>query len=266
MIGFRGELRDGTEVAIKRLPKGCLIPDRDLRAELVTLGGIRHRHLSPLLAAYLEPSSEELLIVTRWCPRGSLDALLAQGLTWQWPARQRLAVGAAVGLKHMHTERDPRMVHRDFKAGNLLVGRDGNGMAMVGDFGMGRLVDVEGCDVATWRNGTPGYAAPEFVHEGRVSTKTDVYSFGVVLLQLVTGRAVADLLFLERGVHKWAKTASLEDVVDERMEWRGTYLSQIIGALQLGIMCTAPKPGDRPSMGRVVQVLGDLDGLRNNER
>ena len=40
--------------------------------------------------------------------------------------------------------------------------------------------------------GTVGYAAPEYIMTGHLTTRSDVYSFGVVLLELLTGRLAID--------------------------------------------------------------------------
>ena len=50
-----------------------------------------------------------------------------------------------------------------------------------------------------------GYAAPEYVENGKVSNKTDVYSFGVVLLELISGRRATDKLPGGKSLVDWVR-------------------------------------------------------------
>jgi serine/threonine-protein kinase len=78
------------------------------------------------------------------------------------------------------------VVHRDIKPGNVLIDLRGN--ALVTDFGIAKLADVEaGLTRTGMLVGTPTYMSPEQCTSGDVSGASDQYSFGAVLYQMITG-------------------------------------------------------------------------------
>ena len=97
----------------------------------------------------------------------------------------RIALGAARGLLYLHEQCNPKIIHRDVKAANILL--DGNFEAIVGDFGLAKLLDRQESHVTTAIRGTIGHIAPEYLSTGQSSEKTDVYGFGILLLELITG-------------------------------------------------------------------------------
>lgn len=100
--------------------------------------------------------------------RGSLDETEALGLM-----RQVLR-----GLKAAH---DLGIVHRDIKAGNVLVNKDG--IAFITDFGLALPV-VQGAAFAP--AGTPHYMAPELFDGEPATLSTDLYASGVLLFHVLT--------------------------------------------------------------------------------
>lgn len=60
-----------------------------------------------------------------------------------------------------------------------------------------------------------GYEAPEYLENGKLSTKTDVYSFGVVLLELITGRRVMDKLQGGKNLVGWVRDICYEFHISE---------------------------------------------------
>ena len=94
-------------------------------------------------------------------------------------------MGAARGLLYLHEQCDPKIIHRDVKAANILL--DDHCEAVVGDFGLAKLLDHRDSHVTTAVRGTVGHIAPEYLSTGQSSEKTDVFGFGILLLELITG-------------------------------------------------------------------------------
>jgi eukaryotic-like serine/threonine-protein kinase len=100
--------------------------------------------------------------------------------------RYGLAIARGLGFAHEHG-----LVHRDVKPQNVLV--NGDGTAMVTDFGIARSLDVElGVTLTGTVLGTSGYISPEQANGRKVDERTDVYSLGVVLFELLTGNLPFD--------------------------------------------------------------------------
>ncbi|MBA0693872.1 hypothetical protein Goari_004215, partial [Gossypium aridum] len=112
--------------------------------------------------------------------------------TLQWSARQKIAVGAARGLRYLHEEcRVGCIVHRDMRPNNILLTHDFE--PLVGDFGLARWQPDGDRGVETRVIGRFGYLAPEYAQSGQITEKADVYSFGVVMVELITGRKAMDI-------------------------------------------------------------------------
>lgn len=107
-----------------------------------------------------------------------------------WHRRMRIAIGTARGLLYLHEQCNPKIIHRDVKAANILL--DESFEAVVGDFGLAKLLDQTDSHVTTAVRGTVGHIAPEYLSTGQSSEKTDVFGFGILLLELITGQKALD--------------------------------------------------------------------------
>ena len=130
-----------------------------------------------------------------------------------WATRKRIAVGAARGLLYLHEQCDPKIIHRDVKAANVLL--DEHHEAVVGDLGLAKLLDHGDSHVTTAVRGTVGHIAPEYLSTVQSSEKTDVFGFGILLLELVTGQRALQLgkasgaLHSQKGVMlDWVRTCA----------------------------------------------------------
>ena len=110
----------------------------------------------------------------------------------------RLARQLACGLGHAH---EYGMVHRDFKPGNVILERRGEGEAMprIVDFGLAISISRRETEESTDRLtesgfvvGTPVYIAPEQMLDHPVDRRTDLFAFGVVLYEMLAGKPPFD--------------------------------------------------------------------------
>ena len=121
-----------------------------------------------------------------------------------WPRRKRIALGASRGLLYLHEQCDPKIIHRDIKASNILL--DESLEAIVADFGLAKLVDHEMSHVVTTVRGTVGRIPPEYFLSGHASENTDVFCFGLLLIELITGRETLELHqneYQKGGILEW---------------------------------------------------------------
>ncbi|XP_009599916.1 serine/threonine-protein kinase RIPK-like [Nicotiana tomentosiformis] len=235
--------------------------------EVVLLGQLRHPNLVKLIGYCWE--DEQRLLVYEYMARGNLENQLFRrcSSSLPWLTRMNIAVDAAKGLAFLHGEEKP-VIYRDFKASNILL--DSDYTAKLSDFGLAKD-GPEGSDthVTTRVMGTYGYAAPEYMMTGYLTSKSDVYSFGVVLLELLTGRQVIDKKrpSREQNLVEWARpflkdSHKLDRIMDPRLE--GQYSTQ--GAkkvVALTYQCLSQQPKSRPTMTNVVKILEPILDLKD---
>jgi serine/threonine-protein kinase len=122
-------------------------------------------------------------LVMEYLPGGTLKDLAEKPLPYDQAARLLAPVGRA--LEYAHEE---NLIHRDVKPGNILL--TAKGQPMVSDFGIAKILDVEGGNTLTSTNvaiGTPEYMAPE-QWLNQISPQSDIYALGIVFYELVTGQ------------------------------------------------------------------------------
>lgn len=266
---FKATLKDGSNVAIKKLIRLSCQGDREFMAEMETLGKIKHRNLVPLLG-YCKVG-EERLLVYEYMEFGSLEDMLhgekGRGgfktrLTWEM--RKQIAKGAARGLAFLHHNCIPHIIHRDMKSSNVLLDR--NMDARVSDFGMARLISALDTHLSvSTLAGTPGYVPPEYYQSFRCTAKGDVYSFGVLLLEILTGKRPTDKEeFGDSNLVGWVKLhlnqGMAMEVIDPDLKDMGAD-SEVMRYLQITMQCLEDFPSRRPSMLQVVSMFKELHVL-----
>ncbi|KAK1301634.1 putative LRR receptor-like serine/threonine-protein kinase [Acorus calamus] len=267
-VVYRGCLRNGSVIAVKRLKDPNYTGELQFQTEVEMIGLALHRNLLRLYGFCM--TSNERLLVYPFMPNGSVadclrDCRCRENQSLNWSKRIQIALGAARGLLYLHEQCNPKIIHRDVKAANILL--DESYEAVVGDFGLAKLLDRRDSHVTTAVRGTVGHIAPEYLSTGQSSEKTDVYGFGILLLELITGQKTfgAGNGHLQKGmILDWVKTMheekSLEVLVDK--DQNGSYNpAELEDAVGLALHCTQSHPNLRPKMSEVVKVLEGIAGL-----
>ncbi|KAH7682721.1 Non-specific serine/threonine protein kinase protein [Dioscorea alata] len=262
---YKGCLPDGREVAVKQLKVGGAQGEREFQAEVEIITRIHHRHLVSLVGYCI--AERERLLVYDYVPNNTLYYHLhGEGRpVMNWATRVKVAAGAAHGLAYLHEDCHPRIIHRDIKSSNILLGN--NFEAQVSDFGLAKLAMDANTHVTTRVVGTFGYLAPEYASSGKLTDKSDVYSFGVVLLELITGRKPVDTSqpIGDESLVEWARplltqaldTGSFQELPDPRLE--GKYNeNEMLRMIEAAAACIRHSAAMRPRMGQVVRALDSL--------
>ncbi|KAJ9683000.1 hypothetical protein PVL29_018830 [Vitis rotundifolia] len=260
---YKGYLQDGTVVAVKRLKDGKSIGGEiQFQTEVEMISLAVHRNLLRLYGFCITTS--ERLLVYPYMSNGSVASRLKGKPVLDWGTRKRIALGAARGLLYLHEQCDPKIIHRDVKAANILL--DDYCEAVVGDFGLAKLLDHQDSHVTTAVRGTVGHIAPEYLSTGQSSEKTDVFGFGILLLELITGQRALEfgkaanqkgaMLDWVKKIHQEKKLDMLVDK-DLKHNYDRIELEEMV---QVALLCTQYLPGHRPKMSEVVQML-EGDGL-----
>ncbi|GLT34542.1 hypothetical protein SLA2020_090510 [Shorea laevis] len=260
---YKGYLHDGTLVAVKRLKDGNAVGGEiQFQTEVEMISLAVHRNLLRLYGFCV--TATERLLVYPYMSNGSVASCLKAKPALDWSKRKRIALGAARGLLYLHEQCDPKIIHRDVKAANILL--DDDCEAVVGDFGLAKLLDHRDSHVTTAVRGTVGHIAPEYLSTGQSSEKTDVFGFGILLLELISGLRALEfgktanqkgaMLDWVRKIHQEKK---LELLVDK--ELKNNYDRIELGEMvQVALLCTQYLPIHRPKLSEVVRML-EGDGL-----
>jgi somatic embryogenesis receptor kinase 1 len=265
---YKGHLSDGSTVAVKRLKgEGSAGHEVQFQTEVEMISLAVHRNLLRLRGFCMTPS--ERLLVYPYMPNGSVASRLRDTVggkpALDWPKRKCIALGAARGLLYLHEHCDPKIIHRDVKAANILLDEDFE--AVVGDFGLAKLLDHRNSHVTTAVRGTVGHIAPEYLSTGQSSEKTDVFGYGVLLLELLTGQRAFefgrlsnqnDMMLLD-WVKKLQAEKRLDLLVDADLKSQYSSL-ELEEMVQVALLCTQVLPTERPKMLDVVRML-EGDGL-----
>ncbi|XP_007025340.2 PREDICTED: probable LRR receptor-like serine/threonine-protein kinase At5g45780 isoform X1 [Theobroma cacao] len=264
-VVYKGCLPNRTVVAVKRLKDPNFTGEVQFQTEVEMIGLALHRNLLRLYGFCMTP--DERLLVYPYMPNGSVADRLRdtsrEKPSLDWNRRMHIALGAARGLLYLHEQCNPKIIHRDVKAANILL--DESFEAVVGDFGLAKLLDQRDSHVTTAVRGTVGHIAPEYLSTGQSSEKTDVFGYGILLLELITGQKTLDAGNgqIQKGmILDWVRTLHeekrLEVLVDRDLKGCFDAL-ELEKTAELALQCTRPQPHLRPKMSEVLKVLEGLE-------
>jgi serine/threonine protein kinase len=171
-------------VALKVVPPAACRPRliEQLRRERVILAGLDHPHIAGLIDAgelpdgrpYFAMEYVDGVPLTRHCDEAALS----------FARRIALFLDVVDAVAHAHRR---FVLHRDIKANNILVDRDGHVRLL--DFGIAKSLDDGARDTTLGQNFfSLRTAAPEQILGTATTVATDVYGLGCLLHELLTGR------------------------------------------------------------------------------
>ncbi|XP_042510773.1 LEAF RUST 10 DISEASE-RESISTANCE LOCUS RECEPTOR-LIKE PROTEIN KINASE-like 1.2 isoform X2 [Macadamia integrifolia] len=262
---YHGKLRDGREVAVKRLYENNYRRVEQFMNEVEILNRLRHQNLVTLYGC-TSRHSRELLLVYEYIPNGTVadhlhgDRAEAGSLTW--PTRMSIAIETASALAYLHAS---DVIHRDVKTTNILL--DSNFGVKVADFGLSRLFPNDVTHVSTAPQGTPGYVDPEYHQCYQLTDKSDVYSFGVVLVELISSKPAVDMnrhhneINLANMAISKIQNQALHELVDTSLGYESDYAVKMMttSVAELAFRCLQLEKEMRPSMDEVLETLKGID-------
>lgn len=262
---YRGELKNGEMVAVKKLTKASNEErrEKEFLTEIGTIGHVSHPNVSSLLGCCIDNG---LYLLFPFSPKGSVSSILhdQSAPPMEWKVRYKIAIGTAKGLHYLHKGCQRRIIHRDIKASNILLTEDFE--PQISDFGLAKWLPTQWTHHAIAPiEGTVGCLAPEYFSHGIVDEKTDVFSFGVFLLELISGKKPVDAS--HQSLSNWAKPflkrGEVGKLIDPRLEeaYDEKEIKQLAFAASL---CIRVSTTWRPTINEVLEIMmgGEIDEER----
>ncbi|XP_022685135.1 putative receptor-like protein kinase At4g00960 isoform X2 [Setaria italica] len=249
-VVYKGVLRNGLDVAIKKLLISDDFPERRVHHELNVGAKLQHKNIVKLLGYCFDNKEDErlYLLVQEYMPNGSLGRVI-NASRLDWPSCFKIIQGIAQGLHYLHEQ---HVLYMDLKPANILF--DSKMNPVIIDFGLSIVLDDDDdeitCDSIA---GTMGYIAPEKITGAKISMKSDVFSFGVILIEIITGRRVTPSCDLP-ALSSIEMIRAMKGLFDPA-QVKDSQVMEINKCMKLGLMCTEWDPIDRPTMAEALELL-----------
>ncbi|KAL2485091.1 Protein kinase superfamily protein [Abeliophyllum distichum] len=257
---YYGKLRDGREVAIKRLYEHNYKRVEQFINEIKILTCLRHPNLVSLYGC-TSRRSRELLLVYEFVSNGTVADHIhgdrAKEAPLSWPIRMNIAIETANALAYLHKS---DIIHRDVKTNNILL--DDKFCVKVADFGLSRLFPNDVTHISTAPQGTPGYVDPEYHQCYHLTDRSDVYSFGVVLIELISSMPAVDIsrhrheINLANLAISRIQRCAFNELIDSSLGFGSDaeVTRMTTSFAELAFRCLQLEKDMRPSMGEGVSI------------
>uniref|UniRef100_A0AAQ5XKX2 non-specific serine/threonine protein kinase n=1 Tax=Amphiprion ocellaris TaxID=80972 RepID=A0AAQ5XKX2_AMPOC len=229
-VYFARDVRTNEVVAIKKMSysgKQSNEKWQDIIKEVKFLQRIRHPNSIEYKGCYLREHTAWL--VMEYCLGSASDLLEVHKKPLQEVEIAAITHGALQGLAYLHSH---NMIHRDVKAGNILLTEPGQ--VKLADFGSASIASPANSFV-----GTPYWMAPEVIlamDEGQYDGKVDVWSLGITCIELAERKPP---LFNMNAMSALYHIAQNESPTLQSSEWTEYFRNFIDSCLQ-------KIPQDRP--------------------
>lgn len=230
-VYFARDVRSNDVVAIKKMSYSGKQPIekwQDIIKEVKFLQRIQHPNSIEYKGCYLREHTAWL--VMEYCLGSASDLLEVHKKPLQEVEIAAITHGALQGLTYLHSH---NMIHRDIKAGNVLLT----------EFGQVKLADFGSASIACPANsfvGTPYWMAPEVIlamDEGQYDGKVDIWSLGITCIELAERKPP---LFNMNAMSALYHIAQNESPALQSSEWTDYFRNFVDSCLQ-------KFPQDRPN-------------------
>jgi len=190
-VVYRGKVKGtGDPVALKifnlEAHKGSSHIDV-IRKEIFQLSSCHHPNIISYFCAFI--NQEQLWLVMELLGAGSCLDIMKYGLHdgMEEGLVRAILRETLKGIEYLHNS---HRIHRDIKAGNILISSEGE--VKLTDFGVSKYLVENGgrTDVTYTFVGTPCWMAPEVIEQvSGYDTRADIWSFGITAIELAKGKA-----------------------------------------------------------------------------
>ncbi|KAK4487014.1 hypothetical protein RD792_006329 [Penstemon davidsonii] len=256
---YKGIFSNGMTAAVKVFDLDVQGSIKSFDIECQILRSIRHRNLVKVITSCSNLDFKALVL--EYMRNGNLDQwLYSPNYFLSIAQRLGIMIDVASAIKYLHQDYSSPIVHCDLKPSNILL--DENMVALVGDFGIAKLLTNDRRMELTKTLGTIGYMAPEYGSEGLVSTSVDVYSYGILLMETFTRKKPTDEMFLgQLTLRNWvfgslpngiAKLVDDDLLNVDRESIRAKHEMLLTQIIELALECTIDSPEERLNMKDVL--------------
>uniref|UniRef100_A0A3B1JJP2 non-specific serine/threonine protein kinase n=1 Tax=Astyanax mexicanus TaxID=7994 RepID=A0A3B1JJP2_ASTMX len=236
-VYFARDVRTSEVVAIKKMSysgKQTNEKWQDIIKEVKFLQRIKHPNSIEYKGCYLREHTAWL--VMEYCLGSASDVLEVHKKPLQELEIAAITHGALQGLAYLHSH---NMIHRDIKAGNILLTEPG--LVKLADFGSASIASPANSFV-----GTPYWMAPEVIlamDEGQYDGKVDIWSLGITCIELAERKPP---LFNMNAMSALYHIAQNESPTLQSSEWTDYFRNFVDSCLQ-------KLPQDRPTCEELLQ-------------
>lgn len=139
---------------------------------------------SPYILEYFGSyiKNDSIWIIIEYCDGGSVLDLMR--ITERNLTEEQIASIITMVLNGLSFLHEQKKIHRDIKAGNILLTREG--FAKLGDFGVSAQL-MHSFSKKVSKIGTPYWMSPEVISQNNYDSKCDIWSLGITCIEMAEG-------------------------------------------------------------------------------
>ncbi|NXY06334.1 STK36 kinase, partial [Pteruthius melanotis] len=251
---YKGRRKHSAQVvALKFIPKvGRSEKElKNLQREIEIVRDLHHPNIIQMLDSF--ETAKEVVVVTDYA-EGELFQILEDDASLPEDQVQTIAAQLISALYYLHSH---RILHRDMKPQNILLGKDG--VVKLCDFGFARAMSIHTM-VLTSIKGTPLYMSPELVEERPYDHTADLWSVGCILYELFVGTPP----FYTNSIFQLVSL-----IIKDPVKWPTT-MSPVFKSFLQGLLMKDPHQRlswpellSHPFIAGRVTVIDDTHGISN---